>query len=139
IPSTLKPFDLWKFRTAVRVLLPNMPSALPQLKPSAFSLFCRALTWLPLLPTLRVEVIGTLLDGFESLGVLGFFGVELPLDCPLLLYRAFIVLRPTIPSTLKPFDLWKFRTAVRVLLPNMPSALPQLKPSAFSLFCRALT
>src|SRR5690606_39966899 len=72
IPSTLKPFDLWKFRTAVRVLLPNMPSALPQLKPSSFSLFCRALTWLPLLPTLRVEVIGTLLDGFESLGVLGF-------------------------------------------------------------------
>ena len=37
---------------------------------------------------------------------------------------AFRVFLPARPSTLSPFSFWKRETALRVLVPNLPSALP---------------
>ena len=38
---------------------------------------------------------------------------------------AFRVFLPARPSTLSPFSFWKSATASSVLLPNLPSALPE--------------
>src|SRR5690349_11034234 len=51
MPSTVRPFSVWKSLTAASVCGPNLPSA-PILAPSDRSLFCNSTTAVPLSPNL---------------------------------------------------------------------------------------
>ena len=55
------------------------------------------------------------------------------------LYMALSVDVPACPSALRPLALWKAMTALSVAVPNLPSALPDRKPSSIRRLCMAFT
>src|SRR4029450_6895440 len=108
IPSTVIPSACWKPRTAASVLGPKMPSTCSAWLGSPArkrNSSCTARTASPWLPRLTWMI------------------------------SADQVLGPTMPSTAKPLDCWKARTAASVFGAKMPSTVTDA-PLARSRYCR---